>query len=163
MVYEDVVKIRGPYKSNKDGRLRCQLLFKDGSVKTISYPKYLIEKYLDRYLLKNETVDHIDKNPLNNEIFNLRVLNRDEHCKNDAKRNESVKVKCSFCGKEFEIEGKKIRNRNRIGGKNNRRIMSGYFCSKTCSGMYGKMIQMNQIDKIKGVEKVEIKKYSIHE
>ena len=38
---------------------------------TLSYPKYLIEVHLDRYLEKEETVDHIDGNFLNNVISNL--------------------------------------------------------------------------------------------
>ena len=68
MIYENVIKVRGPYKSSKDNRLRCILVFSDKTTKTISYPKYLMEIHLNRYLLENETVDHIDGNPLNNTI-----------------------------------------------------------------------------------------------
>lgn len=113
MIYEQVTKVYGPYKSKTDNRLRALLLFKDGSKKSISYPKYLMEIYLDRYLTDDETIDHIDGNPLNNEISNLRILSRKEHCKNDVIRNKDVTVKCTYCGKEFTIKGSVLRHRNR--------------------------------------------------
>lgn len=106
MVYENVTKIYGPYKSKKDNRLRISLKFNDGHRKTVSYPKYLMEIHLNRYLLEEETVDHIDKNPLNNDITNLRVLLRREHSANDVLRNKDVSVHCTYCGKEFTIPGK---------------------------------------------------------
>ena len=86
MIYENLVKIRGPYESSKDHRLRCILVFNDKTIKSMSYPKYLMEVHLDRYLTENETVDYIDGNPLNNNINNLRVLDRREHCINDVYR-----------------------------------------------------------------------------
>lgn len=67
MVYENY-KVYGPYLNKKDNRLRCNLVFKN-KMKIISYPKYLIEVYLDRYLDKDETVDHIDRNRHNSGYF----------------------------------------------------------------------------------------------
>ena len=104
MIYENVIKTNGPYLG-KDGRYRIILKFNDGTKKGMSYPKYLMEMHLERYLEKDETVDHIDGNPLNNELSNLRVLNRQEHCSNDCIRNNSIIVTCTYCGKTFEIEG----------------------------------------------------------
>ena len=136
MVYENC-KFYGPNSSNKDGRLRCVLVLPNGVRKTISYPKYLMEVHLDRYLEPNETVDHIDGNFLNNNLSNLQILDRKIHAYNDAIRNKDIIVKCTYCGKEFKIEGKNIRNRNRAD-----RHQSGYFCSKECTGKYGKQIQL---------------------
>ena len=102
---------------------------------TLSYPKYLREVHLDRYLEKEETVDHIDGNFLNNVISNLQVLKRQEHCYNDAIRNEDIEVKYNYCGKLFTIPGNMINNRNRK--------LTGYFCSRHCSGKYGREIQMD--------------------
>lgn len=135
MVYLDVKKVYGPYLA-KDNRLRVVLLFNDNHKQTISYPKYLIEKYFDRYLAKDEQVDHIDGNPLNNDISNLQILPFKEHQKLDALRNKDVTAKCKYCGKEFIIKGNSLRNRNRSD-----RHQSGYFCSKRCSGKYGSEIQ----------------------
>lgn len=156
MIYEDVIKVRGPYKSSKDNRLRCVLVFSDKTTKVMSYPKYLMEIHLNRYLLENETVDHIDGNPLNNTISNLRVLDRQEHCTNDVVRNKNVKVICTYCGKEFYIEGSKLHNRNRID-----RHQSGYFCSRKCSGKYGAEIQ-NQRRVPVIVERIIAEKFTQH-
>lgn len=138
MVYENC-KMYGPY-IGKDGRRRCVIVFPDGKKKTVSYPKYLIEVHLDRYLEDDETIDHIDNNFRNNDISNLRVIKRAEHAKQDANRNKDVYVKCAYCGKMFLIQGSKLHNRNRKD-----RHQSGYFCSKSCSGKYGAEIQNGKI------------------
>lgn len=150
MVYENA-KILGPYISKKDGRLRIFV-----NQKCLSYPKYLMEKHLDRYLEKNETVDHIDGNPLNNEISNLRVLDRKEHCSNDAIRNKDVVVTCTMCGKQFTIKGDKLYLRNRKD-----KHQSGYFCSKSCVGKYGALIQQGKLTHEK-VNKVQAEKFKLH-
>ena len=134
MVYKEY-KIYGPYISKKDNRYRCVLVHNTGKKKTISYPKYLMEVHLGRYLGVDETIHHIDGNPLNNDLSNLMILNRKEHCFNDSLKNENAKVKCALCGKEFIIKGNTLHYRNRKD-----RNYSGYFCSKQCSGKYGKLV-----------------------
>ena len=156
MIYENVIKTYGPYLG-KDGRYRIILKFNDKTKKGMSYPKYLMEIYLERYLEKDETVDHIDGNPLNNELSNLRVLNRQEHCSNDCIRNNSITVTCTYCGKTFEIEGTKINSRNRRD-----RHLSGYFCSRECSGKYGKEIQLH-LREHEQKEKIIASKYRRHQ
>lgn len=154
MVYEGC-KLYGPYSNSKDGRLRCMLVFPDNTRKTISYPKYIMEVYLGRYLETDETIDHIDGDFLNNQISNLRVISRVNHAIEDAKRNYDEEVTCTYCGKKFTVKGSKLHNRNRRD-----RHQSGYFCSKRCSGKYGAEIQngrmMHQI-----VEKVIPKTYQV--
>ena len=154
-VYENC-RLYGPYKSKKDNRLRIQVIFSDGRRTYMSYPKYLMEVHLGRYLEKDETVHHIDGNPLNNTISNLRVLDRQEHCTNDVIRNKDVKVTCTYCGKEFYIEGSKLHQRNRTD-----RHQSGYFCSKKCSGKYGAEIQ-NQKRTSVIVERIIAEKFTQH-
>jgi len=139
LVYENY-KIYGPYLNKKDNRLRSVLVSPDNKRLTISYPKYLMEVYLDRYLEDDETVHHIDGNPLNNDIKNLQIIKRSEHVSNDVMRNSDITVKCKYCGKEFTIKGSTINNRNRSD-----REFHGYFCSKECSGKYGRSIQLGLI------------------
>lgn len=154
MVYKNC-KFYGPYSSKKDSRLRCIIVHPDEHKQTISYPKYLMEIHLDRYLEENETVDHIDGNFLNNCIDNLQVLDRKKHCYNDAYRNRDVKVNCTYCGKEFTIKGNTLHYRNRKD-----RYQSGYFCSKKCSGLYGRMFQLRKI-KPSIIDKIEASKYQV--
>lgn len=159
MIYENLKELKGPY-SQKNGRLQATLVFLDGTKRTISYPKYLIELHLGRYLLDNETVDHIDGNFLNNDISNLQVLDRKEHCRLDVIRNKDIKVNCTYCNKFFTIKGSKLHTRNRKD-----RNSSGYFCSRSCSGKYGAEIQKEKrnhilIDKIVP-EKIKFKNLSI--
>lgn len=62
--------------------------------------------------------------------------------------NKDVIVKCTYCGKEFTIQGSKITQRTRPD-----RLNSGYFCSRTCSGKYGADVQNGRI-KPKQVENI---------
>lgn len=150
-------KIFGPYKSSKDGRLRIIAQFPNGTKKTVSYPKYIKEIELGRYLLDNETIDHIDGNFLNNDLSNLRVINRKEHAKQDVERNKDVEVICSYCGKKFIIKGSKLSQRNRPD-----KINTGYFCSKQCIGKYGADVQNGRIIP-KEVNKVTTTKFKLKE
>lgn len=135
MIYEDVLKIYGPYRIKN--RLFIKLKNKSNKIKFMSYPRYVMEKHLNRYLSIDEQVHHIDGNPLNNELSNLQIVLFKEHQKNDVLRNKDLKVTCKYCNKEFIIQGRKIKNHNRTD-----RHQSGYFCSKTCSGKYGREIQL---------------------
>ena len=124
--------IYGPYDHNR--RLRLVMVDKVNGRKTsISYAKYLMEVHLGRYLKSDETVDHIDNDYTNNDISNLRVISRSSHAYGDVLRNKPNKVHCEYCGKVFY--------RNRSGNRRGH----GYFCSKQCSGKYGKLVQDGKI------------------
>lgn len=135
-MYENY-KIYGPYEHG--GRLRIIGVDKDGKRHTISYPKYLMELHIQRYLEEDEQIDHIDGNPLNNNIENLQILKLGEHQKLDVLRNKDIKVNCTYCGKEFTIKGNSLHCRNRKD-----KHQSGYFCSRQCTGKYGKEIQLKK-------------------
>lgn len=144
-------RLYGPYKSKQDNRLRVVLVHElTRAQKTISYPKYLVEIKLNRHLDTNDTVHHIDGNPLNNDLSNLTVLNRSQHSKLDAIKVQNVIVHCIWCEKPFLIKGHQIRQHNRR--------ESGPFCSKLCTGKYGAYIQNGGkvLSKVK-IDKVHVK------
>ena len=98
----DNMKVYG-YKARKDGRQVVILKTPRSATdaKTTSYPKYLVECQLQRYLTKDETVDHIDGDFTNNDLTNLRVVSRREHCRSHVKINKQYDRKCVICGTEF--------------------------------------------------------------
>lgn len=144
-MYENC-RIYGPY-NRPDRRQHVVIIYKDGRRKTISYPKYLMELKLGRYLNYDETVHHKDKDPLNNEFYNLEVIVRKEHAKQDA----NVKYKggfyvCPICDRNFFLTGKQESewNRNKVRIEKRGKIYIGPFCSRSCSGIYGREVQMGR-------------------
>jgi len=129
-VYQNC-KVYGPYKRN-DGRMHCVIVFPNNSRKTVSYPKYLMELKLNRYLSDNETVDHDDGDFNNNSYDNLKVLDRSEHCRLDAKRVKEQWFKCDVCGTEFSLSGRRLQY-----AYNNHiyKNATGPYCSKPCAGI----------------------------
>jgi hypothetical protein len=97
-----------------------------------------MEVHLGRKLAEDATVDHIDKNPLNNSIDNLQVLSRSNHASLDCKRRRPVIVQCSMCGKKFEATRSQLH-----------KDKTGFFCSKQCSGKYGAEVQNGRMKKVK--------------
>jgi len=128
MVYENC-KIYGPY-TRKDGRKHVCIILPDKSRTTVSYPKYLIEKHLNRYLEKDETVDHEDRDFTNNSISNLQILTRKEHGQKDARRIRSQTFTCPMCDKIFILEGKRLNDSIQNRKKGNR----GPYCGRSCAG-----------------------------
>lgn len=148
-LYPNFDKINGPYL-RKDGRQHIILnnstipSGKKGKLKTISYPKAIIEVEFKRLLTNEETVDHKDKNPLNNNLDNLQILSRKEHSSLDTKRRKPIIVKCNICQTEFEAKRSQLR-----------KDKTGFFCSKSCSGKYGAEIQNNRMEKIEKIFQLE--------
>ena len=131
----------GPY-DKKDGRQVIILKYEDGSRRTVSYPKWIMEKRLGRELDPDqETVDHIDRDFTNNEWWNLRVVERSRHVKEDAKRLKPATFVCMICETEFEKDASYVYT-NRKDGK------AGPFCSRKCAGTYGQKVKKGEIEKV---------------
>lgn len=142
-VYKEY-KVYGPYDRD-DGRKHVVLVHKEkGSKKTVSYPKYLVETRRGEKLESNETVDHIDGNPKNNDPDNLQVLTRREHLKLDVKRLKKISYSCPMCDKDCEAVGNKAQDII----KNRKQGNAGPFCSKECAGRYGAFVQNNKMEEV---------------
>ena len=60
--------------------------------------RYVMEKYLGRYLTKKEVVHHIDGNPKNNDISNLKLYATNAEHIMDTERLDTSGRKCFLCG-----------------------------------------------------------------
>lgn len=130
-LYPGFVTVHGPYK-RKDSRYHVVLCSVNSKKKkTVSYPKAIVEIRRGSRLERNETVDHINGNFLDNSRKNLQVISRAENARKGADKRKPVKCKCAWCNVEFEL------SRNQIGNRNK----SGPFCSRSCSGKYGASVQ----------------------
>jgi len=133
MYGKEIRKLYGPYL-RKDGRKHVILVFVDGSKKTISYPKYIMEQHLGRVLDPDtETVDHIDRDISNNDLSNLRVIDRASHAREDAIHRDIIKGNCIWCSLEITLTKNQINNRATS--------KAGPFCGSICVGKYGSYIQ----------------------
>ncbi len=60
----------------------CPAYTKPNGLKYILEHRYVMEQHVGRYLEPQEVVHHIDNNPLNNDVSNLRLFaNQSEHMK----------------------------------------------------------------------------------
>lgn len=154
MSYADKFSVYGPYKKKTDGRLFVITINNEtGDRKTISYPKWLMECQLGRTLDPDlETVDHFDSNKDNNSLDNLKIIDRKTHSENDTRRVKMVKLKCSWCGKEFERSPRIIRDKAKKG-------TFGNFCGRNCSGKYSRSLQLKLIDRFAPQQHIESEYY----
>ena len=146
MIYNKC-KVYGPYKG-KDGRQRIITVFPDGARKGVSYPKFLMENHLGRYLNEDETVDHIDCDFTNNDLSNLQILPRRYHAYLDAKRYANKDLICPECNTSFTLSGRKLNDAIH----NRKRNKAGPFCGKSCAGRYSQKIQVSKINPLKVVQ-----------
>lgn len=117
---------------NKEPRNLVVLIGYDNSRKTLSYARYLMSCYLNRFLLPEEHVDHIDGNKLNDTILNLQILSSKE---NNLKMREQNNIKityfdliCPVCKKAF------VRPAQRVSYKINKGKIP--CCSRKYGGIY---------------------------
>lgn len=154
-LYPAYDSVLGPYL-RPDGRKHIVLnnssLSKGikGKTKTISYPKAIVESNIGRTLLPNETIDHDDRDKMNNSSENLIIRDRSIHASLDAIKVQVEPVSCVQCGFKFE-PSKAQRNSQALNGGPE---PAGPFCSRRCSGIYGANVQ-NGGEKL---ERQEIKK-----
>jgi HNH endonuclease len=152
MAYADDFKIWGPYKK-ENGRQIVIVVDHNGKKRTVSYPKWIMECQLGRQLDPDkETVDHYDSNFDNNNLDNLRIVERSQHSGDDTRRVKLVKFHCAWCDKEFERSPRLIRDK----AKKNK---AGPFCSRGCAGKYSRKLQLKLIDKFDSQKAIDSEYY----
>lgn len=133
LLYGSDYTVYGPYNNSKDRRNRV-ILRVGGKQTTRLYAKLLLEIKLGRQLIGDETVDHIDGNCLNDTVSNLQVLSKSNNSKKDAIRAVIESMPCVLCGTYFKPTRSQWSPRVAD--------MAGPFCSKRCTGLYGKSVQL---------------------
>lgn len=87
---------------------------------TISFAKYVMCCHLKRWISSKEEVDHIDNNPLNDDINNLQILTRLENERKKGIKRATVNLICYFCKKPFIKEQHQLHTTTK-------------YCSRQCS------------------------------
>jgi hypothetical protein len=139
--YKDA-KIYGPY-TRKDGRKHIIAIYPDGAKITVSYPRYLLEMKLGRFLDENEEVDHNDLDFTNDSLDNLVIREPIEHRELDARRLKPQTFMCPVCYRVFVLEGQTLHN---VLTEQRRKNTTGPYCSRSCAGK-GSRIQ-NRVRKV---------------
>lgn len=139
-------RIYGPYY-RKDGRKHVCVLWSNGRRQTVSYPKFITEVRLNRYLGPDETVDHIDRDYTNNSPENLRVIPLAEHVREDVRRLVPQEFRCTWCEKPLILSGRKL---HRLIDNQRRRGYGGPFCGRSCAGKHSRACQLGRATRGKG-------------
>jgi hypothetical protein len=87
--------------------------------------RFVMEKYLGRFLLSKEIVHHIDEIKTNNVISNLEIHTSSSHAKHHNPKKRLV-LECIVCGIVFE----------RIPSQIKRKGKKHSFCSISCSSKF---------------------------
>ena len=126
----------------KDGRLRVY----DPSVSSsvISYPRILMAQKLGRPLEPYEQVHHIDGNALNNSLENLEIVQLGMHQAFHARKYFDKVVPCAYCGVEYLWTALQQRYFYSRLSRVNNKSSAGPFCSRVCSGKYGRQEQLSR-------------------
>jgi hypothetical protein len=89
-----------------------------------------------------DTVDHKDRDFTNDDIGNLRIIERRKHLSDDALRVRVDDVNCPVCKKSFTPTKDQRNLKNR----------AGPFCGKSCAGKYSTSVQHHNANKLERTE-----------
>ena len=110
-------------------------------ITSISYARYLMSVKEKRILAHDEEVDHIDNNPMNDDINNLQILSPENNRLKYSSlvHKAMVRLKCPACGKEF------IKEKRQVHALYNANLYSA--CSRECAGRFAASIQYHKLPK----------------
>ena len=109
--------------TNIEPRRVCLMVKNDGSKTSMSYARYLMSCHLNRILGKDEEVDHIDGDKMNDVVSNYQILSKADNIRKSRPLKKTMQLLCPICGGLF------IRATNRVKHKINQT------CSRKCGGI----------------------------
>lgn len=121
-MYENY-KVFGPYVRKDNRKIVILQSLEDSKLKTVSYPKFLMEQHLGRYLTKDETVDHINADFTDDRIENLQILSRAKNAAKSFKDGTAHTGLMNLTDKERERRSKTIRGELNPSSKFNEKIV----------------------------------------
>lgn len=127
-MFKNIKKVYGPYDSYRRNKKRrvVIVIFENGNRITMSNARWLMVNHLKRWLKKEETVDHIDGNPLNDNMSNLQIMSLEDNVKKSKRLEEMFSFVCPVCNKNATKLMRHVKH-NRKQGK------AGPFCGKHCA------------------------------
>ena len=99
--YKNKGYTRAYLATNKEPRRVCMLRKADGTMKSMSYAKYLYTSYYNCDVAEGDHVDHINGDKMDDRIENLQVISGTYNRQKDHKHKEMVIRVCPVCGTEF--------------------------------------------------------------
>lgn len=109
--------------TNKEPRRVATLHRPDGTITSMSYAKYLYTSYYKVDVPKEDHVDHINGDKMDDRIENLQVISGYYNRVKDHKHREMVLLKCPVCNKEFLFDKRNLSTR------------PNPCCSRRCGGI----------------------------
>lgn len=132
--FDSNIEVRGLIINASNNRRYVILRNKTTKHKSsITYAKYILSYYLERNITSEEIVDHYDRNPFNDSLFNLRIVDAYTSVHDDTKRVKDICLTCILCKENFLRNPEKTRD-----GK------AGPFCGKRCTGKYARSVQLGE-------------------
>jgi len=98
--------------------------------KVIPQHRIIMEKHLGRKLHTDEIVHHINGNPKDNRLKNLKVMSRSDHARYHNTGTEMTTLTCPNCHKTFQRPTVRVIWKRKHGQKN-------FYCSRPCIGEGG--------------------------
>jgi hypothetical protein len=93
---------------NKEPR-RVAILYKTRNEKhTMSYAKYLYTSYYKIDISKEDHIDHINGDKMDDRIENLQVISGQYNRIKDHKHKEMILLKCPVCGSKFLFDKRNL-------------------------------------------------------
>jgi hypothetical protein len=114
-------------------RMANLILMDDVKVRTtISYARYLMSVKMNRFLMEDEEVDHIDDNKMNDDIINLQILSKAENKRKQELLKERtnpsfILLLCPVCNTQFNYPSRNYKFHTKRG-------RTRFNCSRKCAG-----------------------------